>query len=286
MNLFLAHGNRNWPSSRIRAWNVAEHWDDAECYLYQDAKHLDLSSYDNIILQKVSVPEALELAKYYSVYLDLCDPDWCSRETESLLREYLSYIKGVVVSSEGLKSDFEQTFNIAPTWIDDRFPFKVTVREHQNVEWPVLVWYGMVGNRAPCLNPIGLTLQRLINNDIKFKLLIIDSEPGTKYLPWCFHELWSRGTVHDVLCQCDVALLPQLPGPLGLMKSDNKKATAYWAGLPVHDGLDYFTLRNLLTNSDLRAETGDINRETAELVYGIKSSVSQWRQLLDSEIQV
>ena len=283
MNLFLAHGNKNWPSSRIRAWSIAEHWDDAECYLYQDAKHLDLGSYDNIILQKILVHEALELAKKYNVYLDLCDPDWWDKDIESLLRAYLSLIKGVVTSSESLKNDFEQTFNVIPTWINDRFPPEIKVREHCETI-PVLVWFGMVGNRAPCLNPIGLTLQRLINNEVKFKLLIIDSEPGTKYLPWSYHEKWTRDTIHDVLCRCDVALLPQLPGPWGLVKSDNKKATAQWAGLPVHDGLDYFTLRDLLVDANLRAETGDINRETAELCFDIKSSVSQWKELIASEI--
>lgn len=214
MNLFLAHGNKNWPSSRIRAWDVAEHWSSAECHLYQDVKHLDLNEYDNIILQKIIIPEALELAKSHNVYLDLCDPDWWSPEIEANLRKYLPYIKGVIVSSEGLKNDFTNTFSVTPTWIDDRFPPEVKVREHQDIKYPILVWFGMPGNRAPCLNPVGLTLQRLLNNGIKFKFLIIDSEPGTKYLPWCFHEMWKRDIIHDTLCRCDIALLPQLPGPL------------------------------------------------------------------------
>lgn len=64
------------------------------------------------------------------------------------------------------------------------------------------------------------------------------------------------------------------------MKSNNKKGTAWWAGLPVHNGLDYFTLRDLLTNANLRAETGNINRKTAKLCYDIKSSVTQWQELL------
>lgn len=286
MNLFLAHGNENWPSSRIRAWDVANNWEDATCYLYQDAKHLDLDDYENIVLQKIFDPEALALSKSHNVYLDVCDPDWWDRGIKKNIEECLPHIKGVVTSSEGLAVDFMRTFGGLATWIDDRLVPEIKVREHQKIEYPTLVWFGMAGNRAPCLHPIGLTLNRLLNDGIKFRLLIIDNEPETKYIdvPWCFHQAWKRDTIHATLCNCDVALLPTLPGPWGQMKSENKYATAWWAGLPVSDGLDYFELKDLLTNPYLRVKISAAGRMRAELRHNVKTSVEQWKELIASEI--
>lgn len=278
--LFLAYSNRDWPSSRIRAWDIADNWIEADCYLWSDYKHLDLNIYDYIVLQKLPLPHILPLAKEHKVFLDLNDPEWWLRETKTLITEYLPHLQGVIVSSEGLKKDFEETFDHPAIWIDDRQPFAQGFRTHEPVEQPTLVWFGSTGNRAPCLNPIGETFHRLLAEDINFKLLIIDGEPNTQYInePWCFHMPWTRG-IHSWLCNADIALLPDYPGPWGPMKSMNKQYTAHWAGLPVSKGIDYFRLKKLILDYQYRVKIGRENRRTAELFHEVETSVAAWQEL-------
>lgn len=279
-NLFLTFADRDYPSSRIRAWNIADHWDDATCQRWSN--DINLEGFDNIILQKLPFPETLELAKKYFVYLDLCDPEWWLPATKKIIQEYLPYLKDVVVSSEALRDDFEKTFNYRPFWIDDRHPFIEDVREHEEFDRPTLVWFGSTFNRAPCLNTIGETFHRLIGEGINFKLLIIDSKPDVPYLKekWCFHIKWHRLTLHGLLCASDIALLPSYPGPWGRMKSNNRKATAYWAGLPVHDGIDYHSLKRMILDYKLRQQIGLRNRVRAIIHFDINQSIDQWQRLL------
>jgi len=279
--LFLAYSDRDWPSSRIRAWNVTDHWSDADCCPWQDGENL-INSYDSIILQKIVNPTIWNHLKGGEIFLDLCDPEWWLKDTKQLLLEYLPYFKKIVVSSKALKEDFFQTFGVQPVWIDDRFPFVNGVREHQETAVVKLVWFGSTENRVPCLNLIGETFHRLIAEGVKFELLIIDGKPNVPYLPvpWLHHVQWSKDSLHQILINCDVALLPQYPGPRGVMKSNNKKVTAYWAGLPIHEGIDYFTLKRLIENWRLRQKIGKKNREIAENDFEINKSVQQWKELV------
>jgi len=282
--LFLTYSDRNWPSSRIRAWNITDYWDGADCCQWQEGENL-INSYDSIILQKVIHPNVFKRIidlKGKRVFLDLCDPEWWLKDTKELLLKYLPYFEKIIVSSEKLSIDFFQTFGVQPVWIDDRFPFIFGVREHQKVAVVKLVWFGSTGNRAPCLNQIGETFHRLIAEGIKFELLIIDGEPKTPYLPnpWIQHIQWSRDSLHQILTSCDIALLPPYPGPWGTMKSNNKIATAYWAGLPTHRGIDYFSLKALIEDWKLRQKVGKANRKIAENNFEIHKSISQWQELV------
>jgi hypothetical protein len=278
MNLFVALSDRNWPSSRIRAWSISDYWDQAHCCLRSELGSVDLNKYQNIVLQKVYDVEALELAKKYNVYLDICDPVWM----EPQIREYVPYLKGVVASSQALADDFTVTFGLRAICIKDRFPYTKDQRTHEEVEAPVLVWFGMSGNRRPCLDSVALNIRRLLFNNIKFKLLIIDDHPEVPYVQenWCRHVQWNLSTFSSTLARCDIALLPDRPDPWGVVKSENKVASASWAGLPIVNGMDYFDILHYIEDLEDRSFVGGVNRRNAESEYIIDKSVEEWKELL------
>ena len=96
------------------------------------------------------------------------------------------------------------------------------------------------------------------------------------------HRRWTLDQFHMDLLSADIALLPPHPGLIGRLKSDNKRATAMWAGLPITDGLDYVLLRELVDNAHERERIGREGRRIAEAQYDVRLSVQQWRDMIVS----
>ena len=282
--LFIAPLGRDMPSSRMRCWQVCDAWDDATCYLWDGSFPDDINGYDVVVFHKIAdakwIAKAEELKSLgVRVVLDICDPYyWWHEEYAELIR----IADKVVTSSEGLANDVDRTFEIDSVCITDRMPYDPELKTHRHVDCPILCWFGLSINRKPSLDQTGELLRRLLSEGVDFKLRIIDEKPDIPYITeaWVEHARWRAGTIHVVLMECDVALLPTYPGIWGRVKSKNKTATAGWAGLPVTDGLDYFHIVELLTDSNLRKTEGADSRHVAEVHYDIRQSVVEWEKLV------
>jgi hypothetical protein len=270
----------------------------AVCQKWTGVQPENLDAYGAVVFQKLydkynlqNQQRILALAstlqsKGQKVFWDLCDPIWWWNEPE-WVREFLDRCTGVVVSNACLANDFEASFGIRPTVIRDRQPFVKECRIHEDVPVPKMVWFGYAMNRGPCLSGVGILLSRLCYERVPFTFRVIDDHPST--MGWdetriwsdkCEYVKWDESTIHQLLCECDVALLPPFPGPWGKMKSNNKAVSAWWAGLPVHDGQDYYELRDLLLKWGERKVEGVQNRMKAESQYEVSQSVDEWNRLL------
>ena len=296
--LFLPSGDRQWAGARFRAWNIAAAWPEADCVRWAGTPPANILEHDAIILQKLydrynlgnqmavlNLAGQLRLAGKKVIW-DLCDPIWWWNEPE-WIKEMATFCNAITVSCEGLAEDFHRSFGLTPTVIPDRMPFVQEWKTSWEAKEPKLVWFGYSMNRGPSLGGIGLILSRLMYERIPFRLRIIDDHPEIE--PWQLDRLWSdkiectkweEASIHERLMECDIALLPPMPGPWAKMKSTNKQITAFWAGLPVHDGEDYYSLRDLLRHPTKRQAEGGKNRAVAEGSYDLRLSVKQWQELL------
>jgi hypothetical protein len=296
--LFLAGEDASWAGSRYRAWNLEPFLPGSTVVRWGYDVRPDYYGYDAVIFQKPygqQTPQRmaafLSLGEYLvqagtKIYWDLCDPIWWWNDAR-WIEDFLSLCRGVVVSNEGLATDFRKSFGVKPVVIPDRMPYRKEMRIHAERERPVMVWYGYASNRGPSLTGITLCLSRLVFEGIPHIFRIIDDYP--KAMAWEDGRAWSANVEYGKwderrfasdLCGCDIAIIPPYPHPWGSMKSENKTAEAYWSGLPVSDGTDYYRLRDLLLKWRMRADEGQRNRSIAEERFDVQQSAAQWTQLL------
>ncbi len=289
--LFLAQGPLEWAGSRYRAWWIARYAGWADCALISEREAAWMPAYGALIFPKWCDAEAQALAREAKargqrVIWDLCDPIWWL--TPGPAREFLPLVDHVVVSSQGLADGLRADFpalDIGVTVIPDRMDpaFHPTAKRHTETAWPALLWFGQGWNRNASLSGALLTLHRLAAEGVRFRLRVLDNgAPGGVQVDGVdveYHR-WRLETFHEELLAADVALCPPYPGPWGAMKSDNKLATAWWAGLPTADGLCPHRLKALLTDARARADAGRCYRRLAEAQYDVRQSVSEWEALL------
>jgi len=292
---FLARWTRDIASSRIRAWHVVEAWNhpDVACAkLWESLRYQSGIRPDVLVLQKPKMkilhPETLGVLKSQvgRLICDFCDPDWCLASDE-YFRGFASHMNAFVVSNRGLQAGLEEDWGIKSTVIEDRMPPPMTVKAHGPVALPTLVWYGQNANREICLASGALSVTRLRANRVPFRLRVIDNGDGPQSESRDLglgdlieYRAWSLPTFERDVLECDIALLPPHPGRWGTMKSNNKRLTASWLGLPTADGQDYDELKRLLTDVEYRATRGHEAREWAEREGHIDQSVQQWKNLL------
>ncbi|MBN1286155.1 MAG: hypothetical protein JXB47_12225 [Anaerolineae bacterium] len=289
--LFLAQGPIEWPSSRYRAWWVAEAMPQAGCVQLDDALAAGSvhGGYDAVVFPKPCGPEVQALAQTcrargQRVIWDVCDPVWWLRPREA--REFLPLVDHIVVSSDGLAADLRHTLGWPSTVIPDRMKpaFHPTIKKHRAKPWPVLLWFGQSWNRLPSLSGALLTLHRLAAEGVRFRLRVLDDGAHGRDIQIdgvdVEYHRWHLETFHDELCEADVALTPAYPGPWGRMKSLNKQVSAWWAGLPTADGENPELLKLLLHRARFRAEVGLHNRRLAESRYDVAQSVREWEGLV------
>lgn len=225
-------------------------------------------------------------AKGAKLVWDLCDPVWLlSGKAEA----FLPLADELVASATALADAASAWSGRACVWtIPDRMDpaFHPTVRRHRETTEPVLLWFGQRWNRLPGLASALLGLQFLAARGARFRLRILDDgEPGGVSIDGVTTEYhrWKLDTFHEELLAADVALCPLYAGPWGRLKSDNKRASAYWAGLPVvdlDDEADMHYALALLESASLRASEGAANRACAEQHYDVRQSVEEWEDVL------
>lgn len=297
---FLAQGPIQMASSRLRAWLLAEAFDDPDVVCLQHSPDVwgKLKDFDVVVLNKLYPRPGGSCMDLYdrvsdlkrdgkTVVWDLCDPVWYWMADRDFIGLAQS-MDAIVVSSHGLRADLVCGYpKMRAEVIEDRLPFMPLAKTHEETNEPVLVWFGYFENRVPSFMSCALSLERLVQNDVSFKLLIIDDRPGIK-LPVnsalgkrMLYKKWDLDTFWGDLMSADVALLPNYPGLWGKLKSRNKHMTAMWAGLPISDGENYRDLLELMTDARLRETQALGCRYMAEDIYNIKESVSEWENLME-----
>lgn len=291
--LFLAISSREDASSRLRAWNVADAWPDADCIQW-DGTMPDLTGVGVVVLQKlwpsnahtkgVDMPALLRQLKASGVRLiwDVCDPIWWWIP-QAKSRLMLEPMDAITVSSPGLRDSLREDYGLEAIVIPDRLPYHTIVKDHWDSPSPGLVWFGYAQNRQPAFYSGRIALNRLVVDAVKFRLLLIDGDGGetgqADANTYVERVIWNRQCFDIDLLNGDVAFLPAYPGIVGRMKSNNKEMTASWAGLPFSTGEDYRYLHRCLTDWKFRAAEGLKARAWAEAEYEIGTSVEQWKAL-------
>jgi hypothetical protein len=265
---------------------VVKYWPEAT--ILDTLDHLITA--DVVVFQKGFRVHIAEQAQYLKiqgrkVIWDLCDPDWWFFPKEHAV--VAQHVDAVVCSNRALANDFTVEFPYLSPWViaDRQDPeFHPTIKKHATSESPVLLWFGRAENRVALRGTFAI-LEKLWAHGRRFTLNILDEKPENK-MDWfsfpVLHRRWTLDRFHRDLLSADIALLPPYPGPIGLLKSDNKRATAMWAGLPVTDGFDYLRLRDLVDSAAERRQVGLEGRRIAETQYDVRQSVKEWRQVIES----
>lgn len=294
--LFLAISSRQDASSRLRAWNVCDHWPEADCVRW-DGQVPALDGYGAVVIQKLyprpkdpaqyDFPAILRQIKAAGVRLiwDICDPIWWWIP-DAKIQGMLGPLDAVVTSSPGLRDSLREDYGIEAVVIPDRLPSHDSVKMHWDSPMPGLVWFGYGHNRRPMLDAGRIALNRLNIDNVPMRLILIDGDGGESGQAddhtYIQRVEWSQAWADIDLLDGDVAFLPKYPGIAGRMKSTNKEMTAAWAGLPISNGEDYRYLKRCMTDWQFRADEGRKARAWAEAEYEIGQSVEQWKQLLSS----
>lgn len=299
--LMIAMLAPQWGSSRLRAWWPAKYADWLDVIPATEVlqtQALNAAPYAAVVFQKWGDRTAQQLARALQaegrrVWWDITDPLWLfAPETAGMF----DVADGVVASNAGLADLAAHTFGREVAVIVDRMDpaFHPTVRRHRESAAPVLLWFGNKGNRAPSLAGRMLPLLELKRRGRAYRLRVCDDGPPGAWVEGVglapdqveWHP-WRLDTFHEELTSADVALLPPHPGWWGTLKSDNKRATAWWAGLPVvtlEDAADIDHAEALLADAARRAAEGAANRRRAEAQYDVRQSVAEWARLLFPEI--
>ncbi|HEY5987271.1 MAG TPA: hypothetical protein VIV12_12990 [Streptosporangiaceae bacterium] len=284
----LCNGSETWASSRLRGY-----WLQAAAPLvfraYGPGDSVSHVPEETVVFQKrFKAPDLERAARYKAegrrVIFDLTDPMWWwfPAEVEAMFR----LADAVTTSNPGLTEAVRQSGKAARVLtIPDRMlgSFHPTPVQHGPRERAVLVWYGDGGNRI-ALDGY-LPLLGYLAHFRPLELRLIDQIPGVKVVEEdsphlrITHIPWALETFHAQLLAADIAYTPPYPGPWGLLKSNNREVTAWWAGLPTASGLDLGELVELLDHPDLRAQIGAENRQRAEQHWDIQQSVADWQAL-------
>lgn len=273
---FVAAGPLEWGSSRMRAYWPAEAMEADVVRIGQRLPVADVYIWQKAVdLQFIRTSAALHI-------WDVCDPfHWFDPATS---RQVAEAVGGIVASSEALARDLRHWTPAPVEFVPDTInPLHFTDRRrHADVTPLRFIWYGVHVNRV-ALAGAWANLTRLAANGHAVELTVFDDRPDLRlafgdeirisYAPW------SLGHEAAMLAAHDVALLPPYPGPWGRVKSDNKRMTATWAGLPVTDGHDYEALLELL-EPDARREAVAAQRS----YYDYRTNdyaAERWQEVID-----
>jgi hypothetical protein len=288
MITFIATGPISFASSRMRCYWPAQYLPGARVVQLQEADQIQCGKGDVIIWQKMVNTGLLSLfhERGAKQIWDLCDPVYWWQPKEST--QILGYMERVVLSSPGLKNDFDKwsEHSLQSMVIPDRlkmshFPLR---REHIQSRPTRLIWYGIMNNRMALWGTVP-TLERLVANGYPIELTVCDDRPDvewqiTQAFPM-YNVRWSLEQENKILASHDIALLPPYPGAWGTVKSNNKKLTAYASGLPVTNGFDYDELKWMM-RPEVRRDVASEGLDQVLTQYQVQQSAIEWGALCES----
>jgi hypothetical protein len=95
------------------------------------------------------------------------------------------------------------------------------------------------------------------------------------------HVRWSLDNENEIISSHDLAILPDMSGRNGAVKSNNKRLTAWANGLPVYDGKEPFDwLVRLCTDAELRQSVAAANYQQLERHWQVEQSAKEWMELI------
>ena len=295
----MPEGPRDWGSSRIRIWWLADAWDRAEVVSTDSEGALDFSDVSAVVTQHKALRKPWDKLyaackeRHVPLIADICDPMWWFLPESRPLYDLVDF---AVCSSARLVDRVREELNLPAICIPDRHdPSAFVVKEEYETDCPVLMWHGTVLNRASLWN-CAVELHKLFVAGHKFKLVIVDNGPKERcpqlhmvpempveYLGWetLKGEPWDVDAFYrEILPTADVGLVPPFPGTWGDLKSSNKETCFWMAGIPTCTGMNYAELVELVTNSRLRKELGERVRKAALRAWTIERSVEEWDRLM------
>ena len=289
---FLCNGSREWASSRLRGYWY-EDIDPVHIHAYEPGSELLLiDECDAVVFQKRFKLPDIERAFRYKregkkIILDLTDPMWWWFPKEVFAMFELADV--VTTSCNALSEVVRASGKVERVvTIPDRMlpSFHPTTVQHRERDRIVMVWYGDSGNRIALQGY--LPFLGFLAHEFPIELQIIDNAPGIKVMEEdsphlkIRHIPWALETFHAHLLDCDIAYLPPYPGPWGMVKSNNRQVTAWWAGLPVVTGDDLGEMAKFASSVEARKEEAEIKRAIAERDWNIHQSVKEWQLLVDA----
>lgn len=295
--LMIPTGPISWNTPRLRAYWVAEVWEQAEVW---DGTRYDswndlLEGIEVLVIQQKMWKEELEplysmaRERQLPIIWDTCDPIWWWSEAG---REIAKRADFIVASNDGLAALARQELNKPSICIPDRHKISAyAVKEHRETDCPVLLWHGWRATHASLWN-CSAELARLHAMGTRFKVVIVDNTG--EIVPEAF-TTWNWAREIDIelvkweyprffqeqLQMGDIGLVPPYPGVWSKYKSNNKEAAFWVAGIPTVDGTNLDEMSHLMANWELRRELGKRCREAAIRDWSIERSVEEWRRLIE-----
>lgn len=280
--LFIPTGNIQTASARFRAYWIAECMEDARVIPIDEVTQGDIDASDVVIWGKRIAP--FDQHPGQRIYWDICDPVHWFNDQE-LTRDFADHCEAVVTSNPGLTDDFNDWYksNKAITIVDRLKLEHFSERRIHAPSDPVrLIWFGNSINRWALLSVMA-DLLRLKYCGVKVTLTICDDKPEDTWqaeFP-IEHVRWSLDTENKIISSHDIAILPDMPGRNGRVKSENKRITAWANGLPVFDGkVPFYWLVQLCQRPKLRQSEAIETYTFLERNYQVRGSARDWKDLL------
>lgn len=280
--LFITPGPITWASSRMRAHWVAEH-------LESDVIEGDKLSgvpdeYTDVIFVKVTNSKLVKSLQKHDirVWWDICDPvHWFDPGAAAKMG---GLVDGIVASNQGLADDFSEWISRPVKVIKDRLKLShFFVKQTISTDKPLrFIWYGAYQNRFSLMAGFAY-LERLSANGINVELTIFDDSPDIiwKYTNFpIYHVPWDLGLESQIISAHDIAVLPDYPGPWGLVKSNNRHVTAHACGVVPTKADDFEELYKLSTEPEYRLKLATKGLAWVQKEYDVRQSANEWLELM------
>jgi hypothetical protein len=242
------HKRKDIGSSRIRAFNICNKWQEAGPDIGEAKPFVVGEKYDAVVYQKVYWVDHAKAYKGFKI-LDMCDPDFLHWGYP--IQEMIQNVDVITVSSPALEEKLKGITDKPVYLVNDGImicpddPIKLHKGKAKKV-----VWYGYAEN-FPLLDACMPAL-----NKLDLELIVISSKPYvltgaypvkiTNY-PWSIN--WKKDIVRG-----DIVLNPTLKTGKWKYKSNNKTTQAWALGMPVASSEEELTAFVDETNRQKEAE--------------------------------
>ncbi|BCX13534.1 MAG: hypothetical protein KatS3mg085_066 [Candidatus Dojkabacteria bacterium] len=311
--------NDAWASTRLRVYNVINHFKKKYFLRYKLEIYNESQKYDAVIFQKAYFGEFLTIAKklknqgtliIFDINIDVfaLEADIGIFNEEQIqkinqmkkdIKDMLNLADCIIVSSEHLQQIYSQynklTFLIEEA-IEDKFI--KTNKIHENTDMINLLYNGY-SKKAKDISLISEILIELQNKYKNLNLLFVsDQKPEIDFIPNTFIK-FNFKTVHKSFLRGDIKIAPRdLSVPYNLGHALSKVAYPMAVGLPVvaspvpsylnrgiticrSDEEWYSALSNLIENYELRRIIGRRNKEYIKSNLTMKQVGKQYFELFN-----